>query len=270
MEGRKYVHLLSTEWSTLDELCSSLTDEQWHTATELPGWTVKDVMSHITGTESWLLGRPAPDHSVDQPNHVKNPLGERNEIEVVYRRTKSGDEVLAEFRQVTGERLQSLGAMSDEDLAQESWIPTGRGTVADLIAVRVLDCWVHEQDIRRVVRKPGHLDGDVAEHCFERMVAAMPYVVGKKVAPPDGTTVVFDIAGPTGGELAVTVEGKRAKRLQGVPRQADTRLVMDLQTFTCLSCGRWSARDTLQAGLVQIDGKADLGTRVVEDMNFMF
>ena len=269
-EGRKHIELLAIEWSQLHDLCSTFTDEQWNTATELPGWTVKDVISHITGTESWLLGRPPPDHVVDAVAHVKNPIAERNELEVDFRRGKSGKEVLEEFAEVTDERAKALRAMTDDDLAADSWTPVGPWTVADLLAVRLLDAWVHEQDIRRVVRSRGHLEGDIAEHCWQRLASAMPYVVGKKVAPPEGTAVIFDVAGPADGEFAVTVEGGRARTLESIPRRADARLVMDLQTFTCLSCGRWPAEDTLRAGLVQLDGDRELGARVVEAMNFMF
>lgn len=265
-KGRGYIDLLAMEWATLYGLCSSLTDEEWGTDTELPGWTVKDVISHLTGTEALFLGRPSPGHSAPPADHVKNLIGERNEIEVDYRRRKSGQEVLSEFHEVTAERADALRAMTDDDLAEDSWTPVGQGTVADLLATRVVDCWVHEQDIRRVVRRPGHLEGPVAEHCFGRMVSAMPYVVGKKVSPPDGSTVIFDIEGP---QFAVIVEGKRARRLDDVPREADARLVMDFQTFTCLSCGRWAPRETLGAGLVQLDGDTQLGARVVENMNFM-
>jgi uncharacterized protein (TIGR03083 family) len=267
--GRKYIDLLRTEWAILYDLCSSFTDDQWHSETELPGWTVKDVMAHITGTESWLLGRPPAAHSPPPAEHVKNPIGERNEMEVDYRRSKPGQQVLDEFHEVTTERAVALDAMTEDALAADSWTPVGPGTVADLLAIRVVDAWVHEQDIRRAVGRPGHLDGPVADHCFTRLASAMPYVVGKKVKPPDGSTVIFDVNGPPGGELAVTVEDGRARELEDIPREADVRLAMDLQTFTCLSCGRWGGREALGAGLVQLDGDTELGRRVVEAMNFM-
>lgn len=270
MEGRRYIELLTTEWRSLYDLCSSFTEDQWAAATELPGWTVKDVMAHITGTEAMLLGRRPPAHSMEPADHVKNPIAERNEIEVDYRRGKSGPEVLDEFHEVTSERLRVLRTVADEDLAKEAWTPTGRGTVADLLRFRLVDCWIHEQDIRRVVRNPGHLSGAVADACFESLISAMPYVVGKKVAPPDGTTVIFDVKGPSQGESAVIVEGRRARSLEHIPREADVRLAMDLQSFVCLSCGRWSSRETLRSGLVQLDGDVELGARVVGEMNFMF
>ncbi len=44
------VAALTDEWTVLDELVTSLTDEQWHTTSVLPGWTVADIIAHVIGT----------------------------------------------------------------------------------------------------------------------------------------------------------------------------------------------------------------------------
>ena len=165
----------------IEALLASLAPDEWATNTECPGWSVQDNVSHIIGTESMLLGRDAPAHEPGAKPWVKNPIGEGNEIQVDYRRAWPPDKVLDEYREVTSERIGAIEKLSDEELAAESWTPVGPGTVRDLIAVRVMDCWVHEQDIRRAVGKPGGLEGPVAEHAFRRHASAIPFVVGKKV-----------------------------------------------------------------------------------------
>ena len=35
--------------NALTELCAPLTEAQWKTATDCPGWTVQDNMSHLVG-----------------------------------------------------------------------------------------------------------------------------------------------------------------------------------------------------------------------------
>ncbi len=249
----------------IEELLASLTPREWTTQTECPGWSVQDNISHIIGTESMLLGRDAPAHDPGTKPWVRNPIGEGNEIHVDYRRSWPPDRVLDEYREVTSERITALDAMSDEELGADSWTPIGQGTVRDLINVRIMDCWVHEQDIRRAIGKPGSLDGPVAEHAFGRHSGAIPFVVGKKVGAPDGTTVVIDVEGL--GTVAVGVEGKRANLLSNVPAQPDVRLSMDLETFNRLCCGR--GETTGVASGVKIEGDEDLGARVVQNMNFM-
>jgi uncharacterized protein (TIGR03083 family) len=249
----------------LDELCASLTEAEWGAETECPGWDVKDNISHIIGTESSILGRPAPEHSVDEKPWIKNPIGANNEVQVDYRRSLPPSKVLEEFREVVGERMSALDALSDADLDAESWTPTGPGTVRDLVSIRVMDCWVHEQDIRRAVGKPGGLDGPVAAHAFGRHSSAMGFVVGKKAGAPDGSTVVVDVEGFD--PIAIGVEGKRANRLDATPADPTVTLQMDLETFNRLCCGRG---DPAEVGKnVRVSGDAELAQRIIENFGFM-
>jgi uncharacterized protein (TIGR03083 family) len=259
------VDLQEMAFSALDELCSSLSPEEWAKTTDCPGWSVQDNLSHIIGTESMLLGRPAPEHDPGTKPWIRNPIGAGNEVQVDFRRGRAPQEILDEFREVTGERMKILRSMSDADLDGESWTPIGQGTVRDLLAIRTMDCWVHEQDIRRAVGKPGSLDGPIAKHVFGRHGGAMPFVIGKKVAPPDGTTVVFDVAGL--GTIAVAKVGKRASALESVPDNPAVKLSMGLETFNCLSCGRGDPSTLAKS--VTIEGDEALGQQIIGQMNFM-
>ncbi len=259
------VDLQEKVFSALDELCSSLTDAEWAAPTECPGWSVQDNISHIIGTESMILGRPAPEHEPGDKPWVRNPIGAGNEVQVDYRRSWPPSKVMDEFRQVTTERMKTLRGMSDDELGAESWTPIGPGTVRDLLAVRVMDCWVHEQDIRRAVAKPGSLDGPVAAHAFGRHAGAMPYVVGKKVGAPDGTTVVIEVDGYE--PVAIGVEGKRANMLPSPPEKPTVRLSTDLETFNRLCCGRGDPDEVGKS--VRIEGDDQLGRNIVSQMNFM-
>lgn len=257
---------LEAVWASIAELCGGLSDDQWGVATDCPGWDVKDNLSHLVGIESMLLGRPAPEHTPANTDHIRNEIGQANEIQVDVRRSKPPAEVLAEFREVTAARLEQLRGWGPDDFAKETWTPMGPGTVLDFLQIRIFDSWVHEQDIRRAVGRPGDLEGPVAEHAFGRISSAMPFVVGKKVAPPDGTTVVFEITGPAGGTIPVGVEG-RAKVLDAVPADPTVTLTMDLAAFNRLGCGRGDPAEIVAE--VTIAGDEDLGRRIVEQMTFM-
>lgn len=261
------VEKLEMVFRSLDDLCSTLTPEEWATETECPGWSVQDNLSHIIGTESMILGRPAPEHDPGDKPWVRNPIGAGNEIHVDYRRSWPPEKVLDEYREVTGERIKAVQALDDAGLAAESWTPIGQGTVADLLAIRTMDIWVHEQDIRRAIGRPGSLDGPVAEHAFDRHATALPFVVGKKVSPPEGTMVVFEVTGPAGGTVAVGTDGKRASRLDAAPDDPTVRLSMDLETFNRLCTGRGDPADVGKN--VSIEGDEELGRRIVASMNFM-
>jgi len=44
------VDALSEQWAALDDVLSTVEGDAWLTPTALPGWTVRDVVSHIIGT----------------------------------------------------------------------------------------------------------------------------------------------------------------------------------------------------------------------------
>jgi uncharacterized protein (TIGR03083 family) len=260
------VDKLEMAFRSIDDLCSSLTKEEWALPTDNPGWSVQDNLSHIVGTESVILGHEAPQHDPGEKPWVRNPIGAGNEVQVDFRRYWPPEKVLDEYREVTGERIKATQAMSADDLQAESWTPIGQGTVADLLAIRIMDIWVHEQDLRRAVGKPGTLEGPIAEHAFARHSTAMPFVVGKKVAPPDGTTVVFEVTGPAGGTIAVAKDG-RASVLDSAPESPTVKLSMNLETFNRLCCGRGDPNELRKD--VTLTGDKALGEKIIGEMNFM-
>lgn len=262
------VDLLGEVWSEIASLGAELDPAEWEMPTDCPGWDVKDQFSHMIGTESFLLGRPAPSHKPAPAEHVKNPIGESNEIQVDFRRSWPPEKVLEEFEAVTSERLEALAKMTDSDFAADSWTPVGRGTYRDFMEIRVFDCWVHEQDIRRAVERPGDLDSGPAQLSFERCVRNMPYIVGKKAGAPEGASVVFEVSGPMTETIQVTVVDGRAERVDSPPVDATT-ITADTETFIALGCGRWTAGEVTDSGKVSIAGDVALGERVLQNMGFM-
>ncbi len=265
MPDHSVVELQVMAFEALADLCESLTPAQWSMDTDCPGWNVQDNISHIVGTESTLLGRQAPAHDPGEKDWIKNPIGANNEVHVDYRRSWSAQQVLEEYREVIGERIGAIRSVSEDDLDAESWTPIGPGKVRDLLAIRIMDVWVHEQDIRRATGNPGGLEGPVASHVFSRHQSAIPFVVGKKAGAADGSTVVFDVVGQE--PFAVGVETKRASLLDVLPASPDVTLSMDLETFSRLCTGRGDV-DAL-AKTVTVEGDQELGLRVLAEQNFM-
>ena len=105
------------------------------------------------------------------------------------------------------------------------------------MAIRVFDCWYHDQDIREALGRPGYLEGPVADLSLGRIPPkGLPYVVGKKAGAPVGSTVVFEVAGssPLVAAVHVPPEG-RAVLLDSPPAEATVTLGMDRRTFSRLA-----------------------------------
>ena len=56
--------------------------------------------------------------------------------------------LLAEYRDVTAERLASLATLQDSQLDDMGRGLFGESKVRSLLGIRVFDLWAHEQDIR--------------------------------------------------------------------------------------------------------------------------
>ena len=54
------VDRLAQVWASLVTACEQVDADQWDRPTDCPGWTVKDQLSHLIGTERTLLADPVP------------------------------------------------------------------------------------------------------------------------------------------------------------------------------------------------------------------
>lgn len=264
------IGLLETVWDSIAELCEELSEDQWALPTDCPGWTVQDQVAHVIGTERMLLGEQPPEIDVDVKSfpHVKNDIGAFNELWIEHYRSMPGPEVLTELRSVTAKRLEQLRAMSEEDWEREGFTPEGPGPYRKFMAIRVLDCWFHEQDIRIAVNHAGHVDGPVVDLSMEKLSEKMPYVVGKRAGAPQGSTVVFDVAGPAGFLLSVGVDG-RAQVLDELPDGPTVRMRMDDETFARLAGGRLPGDQALAEARIIFEGDEALGAEIIRNMGFM-
>lgn len=261
------VALLDQVWASIEELCAGFTPADWKKPTDLPGWSVQDQLAHLCGIESMLLGRPQPEPLAEPwPAHVRNPLGAMNEAQIEQRRSWAPEDVLTEFLELTAERLKVLAELSPQDLDAEVTGPLGTGKLSDFLPIRVMDSFLHEQDMRRATGNPGVMDGEVASFAVARLRAALPMVVGKKAGAPEGSSVAFAVGGPAGFTGAVTVTEGRGRYADGDAAAATTTLRMSDEAFVALTSGRRAPDEVA----VTVDGDQDLGRRVLDAMNVLF
>ncbi|WP_148612234.1 maleylpyruvate isomerase family mycothiol-dependent enzyme [Nocardioides rubriscoriae] len=257
---------VETWWQAVQDLLAVLEQvpaEQWSTPTDLAGWDVRAVASHTAHLESILAGRPEETADVGEPPHVTGFMGLYTEIGVVNRREHSPEQIVAEIREVTSLRHEQLLADPPTDGAARPAVVFGGvpWTWEVLLRNRPLDVWMHEQDVRRAVGRPGGLDSRAAQHTADYLTESFGFVVAKKAGAAPGTTAVLDVAGsPT---IAFTVnDAGRGERLPAVPADATVTLRTDRETFVLLAGGRRTAPQ----GSVTVEGDQELGARIVSVM----
>jgi uncharacterized protein (TIGR03083 family) len=258
---------LEETFRNISALGATLTEAQWKTPTDLPGWNVQDNLSHLIGTEGVLQGLPRPDHRAPEKEYVKNPIGQLNENEVDMRRERSGAEVLAEWNDLVEVRLATLRGADDAYFEAPAMTPTGPGTVADFLHIRVLDCWSHEQDIRRALDLPGSQDNASAAHTIDRLVRTLPIVIGKRAGTAEGDAVTVHLTGPVERTLTYEVVEGRAKQVDQPSKPPVVTISLDSDTFVTLALGRRTAKQLAER--ITVAGDDELGQRVVEQLILM-
>lgn len=258
---------LIDEWAAIDALLSSLTPEEWARPTPLPGWDVQDAVAHIIGTEAMLAGdeMPAVATDVKALSHVRNDIAATNEVWVESLRGTEPAAVLDRFRSVTSRRATALAAMTKEDFDAPSWTPVGKSTYGRFMQIRLFDCWMHEQDIRDAVSRPGHEDGAAAEASVDEIERALGFVVGKRAGAPDGAAVTIELTGPVTRQVHVVVDG-RAQVVPELDRPATTVVRLGSGLFVRLAGGRVDPRSRLTE--IAMHGDVDLAGRLVDNLAF--
>lgn len=250
-------------------LLRSLDAADWGKPTDLPGWNVRYIAAHLAHLESELVGNPQKHVDVPEAPHIKSSMSAFTESGPLARADWTTDAIIDEIEASAAKRGDALRAMMPLD-------PTapGDGFAAvvgwdweTLLSNRAVDQWMHQQDIRRAVDRPGGLAGPGGAHALAVFARGLPYVVGKRVAPPPGTTVVLDITGEHPATLAAVVaDDGRAARHDAAPAEPTVRIGMDFETFIVLSGGR----RTPEQVTTTITGDGQIGNAVLANLAVTF
>ncbi|PJJ47846.1 uncharacterized protein (TIGR03083 family) [Mumia flava] len=222
-------------------LLRELSDTDWGTLTGCPGWRVREVVAHLAAVEAELAGGDGPSDVVITgaemgSAYVEAGVAQRAEVSTVG--------LVDELAEAVEARRKALAPAPTEPASPADHSPGGSGwTWEVLLRNRVIDMWVHEQDIRRAVGRPGGYDGAAAQIVTQVFTMAIPFVVGKRVGADPGTTVVLEITGDVARTIAVGVsDDGRARPLDGPPAEPDVTLELDVDTFITLATGRRALR----------------------------
>jgi uncharacterized protein (TIGR03083 family) len=257
----EYVETWRAACADLVALARELREDEWHLPTDLPGWDVQDNVAHTAHLETVLAGGPEDTVAVPEAPHIRNATGAYTEQGVLARRGRTMAELTDEIERAVAARYDELRADPPTDGSAPP-VRTFAGVpwdTARLLRNRPLDVWMHTQDVRRATGRTGGFDGPAARHTIGYLAESFPIVVGKRVAPPAGTTVALDV--PASG-VAQCVEVGEDGRARPAEQRPDVRIVLEPEAFVVLAGGR-RAPDRVDA---VVEGDTDLGARVLAAM----
>ncbi|MFC9873529.1 maleylpyruvate isomerase N-terminal domain-containing protein [Nocardia salmonicida] len=265
--------LLAEQWEAIALLVADLDEKAWRRMSPLPGWTLFDVVAHVVGSESWLLGETPPPHDPLRPKddvrtlpHVRNEVAVLNEIWVDRLRPLSGKRLLALFDETTERRRAALAAMDDEAWQASTVSPVGQVPYGRFMRVRLFDCWMHELDLADGIGRSVPEGGARAETAFAELTIGLGRAVVKGAKAPDGSLITLDLTGPVTRQVHLSVDGGRGTVLDEISGEPTTLLRLDSGLFARLRGGRTTA--DRHPGEVVVEGDTALGERLVRNLAF--
>lgn len=258
------VTTLMAEWDALSLFIAQITEDQWLQPSILPHWTNFDILAHIVGTELFLSGASPFDGPLPTDRHYANEIAELNDRWLVTLRQLSVNELLASYHNTITQRTHVLSTLTDAELDATGWTPIGQAPFRRFLQIRIFDCWVHEQDLRRSLDLPGHESGAVVEASIDEVERAIGYIIGKQARLPKGSTVVVSLTGGAPRTWNIEV-GERARLVPSIETPS-CRLQIDSTLFMALACGRVDPHQTDDS--IIIEGDQAIANQIVTNLAF--
>jgi uncharacterized protein (TIGR03083 family) len=260
-----YADAWSHSIEAIVELVEPLAEGEWNWRTPCPGWSVRDIISHVIGMESEMLGDPRPIHTLPRDlYHVQSEISRYMEMQVDVRRHHTAPEMTSELEYTVIRRNRQL---RNENRAPDAMVRAPLGTEQTLetaMRMRAFDLWVHEQDLRTTLRKPGNVDSPGAHVTRDVLLNALPKVVAKDAGAPPNTAVVIDVHGPVEFMRTVRVDAEGRGSVDGAPSLGPAvTLVMDWESYYRLACGR--VRPAALAEQIKVDGDQALADAILRE-----
>jgi len=124
-------------------------------------------------------------------------------------RERPGLEVLDELRVQCARSIAALRALDDKGWEKVGWSPEGERPYHRFQETRVVDSWIHLQDIRDALLQPEDDHGRRRDRREPLRVGAA-YIVGKRMKSPDGTLVRVNLSGRLARSVLIGVVDGRA------------------------------------------------------------
>jgi uncharacterized protein (TIGR03083 family) len=256
------------------DLVTPLSQAEWDAPTALPGWSVGDIVAHVGWIEGLLMGETDPPHEPDWAAlpHAVTDFGRITEIPVDMRRSWTREAVLIELSERISRRAAELAA-GPHDASLEVMGPLGRAPLGIVLRMRTLDTWVHEQDIRDALGRPGHLDSAGARATAAQLLPGLGKVWAKRAGAQAGDVLEVRITGPgiEGGAIVAVGDDGRARivgdDLLDQAGESTVMLEMSWPAYLALSCGRGDPRPWRDQ--VSVSGDPGLAERTLDHFRVM-
>jgi uncharacterized protein (TIGR03083 family) len=184
-------------------LLRSLGPDDWQRPTVCPGWRVHDVVAHVAHDYIRKLSGTRDRHPGPGLGSGQSLPGFLHRVnqEFVDVAARWSPRVLVDLAAHLGPQLDELWASLDLDRTGEavSWAAPGVPAPVWLdVAREYTEYWVHQQQVRDAVGRPGADDERLTAAVTDTFLRALPRA-RRHLSPDPGTCLQVQVSGPGGG-----------------------------------------------------------------------
>ncbi|MER6464640.1 maleylpyruvate isomerase family mycothiol-dependent enzyme [Streptomyces sp. NPDC001228] len=260
-----YADAWSHSIEAITELVTPLPEGEWNRRTPCPGWSVRDVVSHVIGLDCEMLGDPRPIHTLPRDlYHVTNEPQRYMEMQVDVRRHHTAPEMTSELEYTVIRRNRQLRNESREPGHTVRGPMSTEITLEESMRSHAFNVWVHEQDLRAALGRPGNLDSPGAQIARDVLLDELPRVVATLADAPRSSAVIFDVHGPVEFLRTIRIDIQGRGTLETTPALGPAAIfTLDWETYVRLACGRTTP--DAAADRVKAEGDQELTAAILRN-----
>lgn len=225
--------LFASQQASFIELLRGFDAHDWQRPTACPGWSVKDVASHVLGDHLGRLSRHRDGFQPLRPRGGETlpDFLDRVNDEWVTAARRLSPPILVELLTIYGDQVAAFWQTVDLDGLGEpvSWAGPGPAPVWLDAAREFTEVWTHQQQICEATGRLGLTDPGFLAPVLDTFLRALPHTL-RGVDAPEGTALQVTVTGPAGGTWTCTRTASRWTLDRQPSPHPDAQLQLDADT----------------------------------------
>ena len=259
------IYTVVSEASCLHDFLSRLSPETWVSDSTSEGWTIEDVVAHLSGNiDNWtrnliraVAGNTSPPEGQaylaagDRASHPRGPIARAS-------RSQTGPQLLDEFIKGHESFRKVLESLTEDDWGKPCFHRRGILTVRMFIGLQVQELAIHGWDIRSGFDNEAKL----SEISLPVLIDLIPRWINTAFTPqaelPTPVIFRFEVSGPIGvrQDLTVTSGGYQMELVGKNP--ADVIFRCNTSNYILMMYGRLEVERAIADGRLTVEGSGEL------------
>jgi uncharacterized protein (TIGR03083 family) len=242
----------------------------WDAPSVSPPWRNRDIVAHLAASDvaaATVLGGEAP---AEFEEFIKSAEGGTFDLDgfnrwsVERRANEPFRSVVTEWGRAADLLLARMSKISEEQWSARKvpWVG-GEIRVGYLLQSRVMEWWLHGEDIRAGADLPARIEHPPIFAVNDLATRMIPYALGAEGQSFAGKSALIDLEAAGGGTWH---QGLAAGERPGPKKKPDTSIVGRAYAFALVAGRRVPAEYYLAEGVLQIGGDVQLGETIMQHL----